>query len=100
MKEIRRITLTVTRRRTLRLNLSPSRAHCPDCAREVETLSAHEAAAVLGVDEAAFDSLLAAGQVHVLQAVSGSLRICQASLFVSLWRDNVAHPGLGTQRFD
>lgn len=81
MKLTRCLKITVTQRRVVRLSPPPLRAFCPDCAREVETLSMPEAAAVLGVDELAFDSLLAAGQVHALPTVNGSLRICQNSLF-------------------
>lgn len=81
MKEVRRLTLTVTRRRTLRVQFLPVRARCPVCACVVDTLDAAQAAAVLEVTPPQFQLLLADATVHALPTVSGSLRICQDSLF-------------------
>ena len=44
-------------------------------------LTAGEAAAVLEVDDCTLDRLIAAGEVHALQTVSGNLRVCKDSLF-------------------
>jgi hypothetical protein len=81
MKRTRRVKLT-TRRRTWPLQ-PPVRAHCPACGREVETLTEGEAAGVLEIDPAALAGLIAAGLVHAIPTVSGSLRVCQVSLFVN-----------------
>lgn len=81
LKEIRRITITTTRRRTLRIQSVEFRTICPICEREVATLTPGEAGAVLEVDALALGRLLSAGTVHVVQTVSGSLRICHDSLF-------------------
>ncbi len=83
MKEARRIKITTTQRRILRVRPTAVRAVCPVCAREVETLSTGEAAAVLEVDDLIFHGLLTAGQIHTIRTVSGSLRVCQDSLWVS-----------------
>jgi hypothetical protein len=79
--EIRRLTFTFTRRRTLRVHFVPVRAHCPVCARVVDTLDAAQAAAALAVSDDRLQEMLAAAVVHGLPTVSGSLRICQESLF-------------------
>ena len=81
MKEIRRLTITVTHRRTLHLPELPVRAHCPVCGRVVTTLDVTQAAVVLAVTPAQFEGLLAAAALHALPTVSGSVRICQDSLF-------------------
>ena len=80
MKRTRRIKITTTHRRTMRLLPPAVRAFCPVCACEVETLSAPEAAARLGVELDTFNRLLAAGQLHTMATASGSLRVCPAPL--------------------
>lgn len=79
MKQTRSVKITTTHRRSLRLAI---RAHCRGCGREVETLTAAQAAEVLEVDDQTLRSLLAAGRIHVLSTVSGSLLICKDSLFI------------------
>jgi hypothetical protein len=81
MKITRRLKITVTRRRLVRLSTIPLRAFCPVCGREVERLGAAQAAAVLQTDLAAFNWLLAAGRLHALATVSDSLCICRNSFF-------------------
>ena len=81
MNETRRITVTVTRRRTLRWQIMELQAFCPACAREVETLARAQAAAILEIDEQQFAGLAATGLVHTLQTVNGKLRVCRDSLF-------------------
>lgn len=79
MSQLRKITITTTR--ILRYQAPAVRAVCPVCAREVVTLDAAQAAAVLEVSQPQFQQLLAAATVHAITTVSGSLRICQDSLF-------------------
>ncbi|MGH9938213.1 MAG: hypothetical protein ACREAM_18375 [Blastocatellia bacterium] len=80
MKKKRRIRVIVTRRRTLRIQLPVIRVRCPVCEREVVALTTSEAAAALEVDALALGELLAAGTVHAIRMVSGSLRVCRDSL--------------------
>ena len=81
MNQTYKVKITAIRRRILRYQPPAIPALCPVCAREVETLSTGEAAAVLEVDDRTLDRLLAARQIHALRTVSGSLRICRDSLF-------------------
>jgi ribosomal protein S20 len=81
MKEIRRLKITATRRRLTRYRQPAFRAFCPVCAREVETLSAAQAAEVLEVAAPQLDQLIAEGLVHAMATVSGSLWVCKNSLF-------------------
>ena len=78
----RRIKITATQIRRQRIHSLGIRVFCPSCAQEVETLGAGAAAEVLEVSAAALASLIAAGQVHAMETVSGSRRICQDSLFI------------------
>lgn len=86
MKQVYRITITTTHRRTLRTRpvCAPVCARCPICGREVETLALSQAADVLAVSRSALNVLLAAGLIHALPTASGSLRICRDSLFGSV----------------
>ncbi|MFN7928858.1 MAG: hypothetical protein U0Y68_13090 [Blastocatellia bacterium] len=77
MKEIRRLTITKTRR----LRLTVVRALCPVCGYEVTTLNSDEAIAVLGVDGRQFDKWVAAGNIHTIRLARGEKRICRESLF-------------------
>jgi hypothetical protein len=77
----RRIKITATRRRSWRSPQPAVRALCPDCGREVETLTTAQAAEALEVDAQAMLDLIEAGRVHALATVSGSLRVCRDSLF-------------------
>lgn len=81
MKETRLVRITATRRRILRFAPPAIRAFCPGCARNVETLPQMQAAEALEVNASALDDLIAAGLVHAIPTVSGSLRICRDSLF-------------------
>ncbi len=83
MKPTYRITIITTHRRTLRARpvCAPVCVLCPMCGREVETLAPSQAAAVLEVSQPALSVLLAAGLIHAMPTVSGSLRICRDSLF-------------------
>ncbi|HZS06076.1 MAG TPA: hypothetical protein VFD58_14650 [Blastocatellia bacterium] len=80
MKRTRKVTITTTRRRTLRVQPA-IRARCPVCQHEVETLATAHAAEVLEIDAETLNRLVAAGRVHAIETVSGSFRVCQESLF-------------------
>ena len=84
MKQTRRITITTTHRRILRVRPALIYAPCPICCREVETFAQSQAADVLEVSRQALDGLSAAGLIHAIRTVSGSLRICRDSLFGSV----------------
>jgi hypothetical protein len=57
------------------------RARCPVCGREVETLSAAQAATVLEVDAQALAQFAADRRIHAIPTISGSLLVCRDSLF-------------------
>jgi len=59
------------------------RAHCPVCEREVETLTQKQAAEVLEMNDQTLAGFIAAGQVHAMRTVSGSVRVCKDSLFIT-----------------
>jgi hypothetical protein len=79
----RRVKLKVSgaSRQTIRVLGEGFRARCVTCGREVEMVTAAQAAAVLRVDGQTLDSLVRAGQVHVIQTVSGNIWVCEDSLF-------------------
>jgi hypothetical protein len=81
MKLTRRLKITITQHRVVKLSPVFLRAFCPVCAREVETLSAAHAAEVLEVGAPWLDQSIAEGRVHAIATVSASLRICRDSLF-------------------
>ncbi len=81
MKPNRTARITITRRRTLRFQIPLIRARCPVCAREVETLSAAQAAEALEVQPIILGQMIGDGVIHTISVVSGSLRICRNSLF-------------------
>jgi hypothetical protein len=82
MKRKRTVKITTTRRLKLDHAQIVIRAHCQVCGREVETLNAAGAAAVLEVNAQTLSHLIAEGRVHAIQSVSGSLRICKDSFFI------------------
>lgn len=45
-------------------------------------LTRAQAASVLEVDQQAFARLISDGQIHVVQTVNGSIRVCKDSLFL------------------
>ena len=81
MKGIRRLKITTTKRCLERYQPPAVRAYCPVCEREVETLNTAQAAEVLEVAAPQLDQFIAEGLVHAIATVSGSLRICQNSLY-------------------
>ena len=81
-RRIARLKITKSRLQTLELNAFRLRLHCPRCEREVEMLTTVQAASVLEVDTGAVKRLLAHGQIHAVQTVSGHIRVCKDSLFL------------------
>ena len=80
----RKLTVTITRIRCQTASVHPPVlcASCPVCGREVELVSAAQAAAALEVTEDVLSTLNAAGRVHAFETVTGQLRFCKDSLFV------------------
>ncbi len=81
MTVTRRFKIIVTQTRRLRITTPSPRAFCPQCAREVETYSVAEAAEVLATDTHTLQQFITGNRIHALPTVSGSLRVCRASLF-------------------
>lgn len=76
-----RLKITTASRQTIRTLDSNLSAPCPLCMREVPTLSRAEAAGVLSIGDLALEELITAGPLHVIETVSGNIRICKDSLF-------------------
>jgi hypothetical protein len=72
----------VVRHRTWKIT-PPLRARCVVCGREVEALTTRQAGEILEVSDEELVSLLAAGEIHRMPTVSGSVWICKDSLFVN-----------------
>ncbi len=81
MEQKVKVTLTAVRRRTVRVTGAALRAPCAACGREVEALTAGQALAILEVGGQELNEFIAAGRVHAIQTVSGSVRVCKESLF-------------------
>lgn len=77
------MTITTIRQQMAREPESPLRARCSACKREVETLTTTQAAIALEVSERTLTGLVAQGHVHAIPTVSGGVRVCKDSLFVS-----------------
>jgi hypothetical protein len=78
-----KVTITAVRRRTIRVvaGAPPLRAQCAACGREVEALTRSQAGEILEVGWQELGALIAAGRVHAIQTMSGSIRVCKDSLF-------------------
>ena len=94
MKEALRIKITTTQRRILRVRPALVCAHCPICGHEVETLAQAQAAEVLDVSHQILAEMIAAGLIHAIPTVSGSLRICRNSLLAK-WMKGLSAAALG-----
>jgi hypothetical protein len=81
MEPKRTARITITRRRKLRFRIPSICVDCQVCGRKVETLSVSQAAEALEVHPKALGQMIADGVIHAICTVSGSLRICQNSLF-------------------
>jgi hypothetical protein len=80
----RRVKLKITTgsRQTFERQALILRLYCPICEHDVELLSSALAANVLEVGIGALKQLLADGQIHAVQTVSGHIRVCKDSLFL------------------
>ena len=77
-----KVRITAVRRRTMRATgAAVLRAPCLACGREVEALTSGQACEILEVGEQELSKLIAAGRVHAIQTMSGSIRVCKDSLF-------------------
>jgi len=76
-----KIKITSVRRQRISIPASTLRLLCQTCEREVETLTSLQAAEILEVEDQTLRAFIFAGQVHAVETVSGSLRICKNSLF-------------------
>jgi predicted site-specific integrase-resolvase len=81
IEHTRRVKITKVQRRVERVASTTVCAHCSTCGRKVETLSKQQAADVLEVSEETLNRFIADGQVHAIHTISGTLRVCQDSLF-------------------
>ncbi|MGH9834821.1 MAG: hypothetical protein ACRD9Y_17520 [Blastocatellia bacterium] len=81
MKRAWKVKITTMRRRTIRFDPPAILACCPVCGCEVKTFSFPEAIAVLQVEESVLSHFIAEGQIHTAITESGSLLVCQNSLF-------------------
>lgn len=82
MAGAKKIFLLQERRETLRLRISKTHRSgiCPRCKREVEWLTASEAARFSGLSERQVFRLVEGERVHFLEFESESLLICRPSL--------------------
>lgn len=74
-------TITKVKRQTVLSQATNLRVHCPACERDVETLNRSQASEILGVCGQELEEFIAAGHVHAIKTISGSLRVCKDSLF-------------------
>ncbi len=82
MEQKAKVRITAVRRRTMRITASSAlRAQCAACGREVEALTRGQASEILEVGDQELGAFLAAGRVHAIPTVSGSLCVCKESLF-------------------
>ncbi len=82
MEQKVKVRITAVRRRTIKLIARVPRAQCAACGREVETLTRSQASEFLEIEDRELGAFIAAGHVHSIPTVSGSLRICRESLFL------------------
>lgn len=73
--------ITAVRRRTMRVTTEAIRATCPVCGHEVEALTRSQASEILEIEGQELSEFIAAGYVHAIQTISGSIRVCKDSLF-------------------
>jgi hypothetical protein len=83
MKQRLRVKVTRIQRQRTSVPALTRLAPCEVCRREVETLTTLQAAEILEVEDQVLNAFIYAGQVHAIETVSGSLRICKDSLFVN-----------------
>jgi len=78
----RKLTVTITkvRRQTVVVPTSVLRGLCPVCNREVEMVTAAQAAEFLEVGDSSLQTLISAGEIHAVATVTGVLLLCKESL--------------------
>lgn len=80
----KRLKVTITRvRRPVGQQEQLLSGPCPECLCEVALLTPLQAAEALEVSLPTLASMVSAGRVHGVETVSGSVRICRDSLFIS-----------------
>ena len=79
---IAKLKITRSRLQTIESNAYRLRLHCARCEREVEMITSAQAADVLEIDAQTFYRLVADGEIHTVQTVSGHIRVCKDSLFL------------------
>ena len=80
MKRTSRVTFTKVRRQTVTVTRTVVMAHCLTCQRDVETISAVDAAAFLKIAGRILETAIASGQLHLIPIPNGSSRVCKESL--------------------
>jgi excisionase family DNA binding protein len=78
----RKLTVTITkvRRHTVVVPTSVLRGRCPVCNREVEMLTAGQAAEFLEVGDSTLQALVSAGEIHAVETTAGTILLCKESL--------------------
>jgi len=76
-----KIRITTASRQIFRLGGQSLRAFCAACGREVELVTRGQASAILEIVDVELIEFIAAGRVHTIRTVSGSIRVCKDSLF-------------------
>lgn len=82
LRGIRRVTITTTRRRTLRIQSVEFRTSCPICESVVGTPTPGEVATFLEADTRAVEDPIRGALIQILQTVSGSRRLCPDCLVI------------------
>lgn len=80
MKRKRKVTITKVRRQTMTVATERLPLWCKFCNREVETVSKAEATVLLQVVGRLLDGSVTSGRIHLIEAGSGSPRVCSDSL--------------------
>lgn len=83
MKRRLKLKITTVRRQIFKGPTVILRARCVVCGRDVEALTPTDAAQILQVADRVMDYLIADAQVHTIQSISGAIRVCKDSLFLS-----------------
>jgi predicted site-specific integrase-resolvase len=76
-----RLKITTSSRRIVRPGGQNPGAPCTACGREVELVTATQAAVILQVGEHELERFAGAGAIHLVQTVSGRHWVCKNSLF-------------------
>jgi predicted site-specific integrase-resolvase len=76
-----RLKITTSSRQTFRSSGQHLGALCTACGREVELVTATQAAGILQVGEHELERFAGAGAIHLVQTVSGRHWVCKNSLF-------------------